>query len=43
MRLPGDVRRPDRNELEAVMLGFLIYVPLGYYAVRFVMGCFSAT
>lgn len=30
--------RPDRTELEAIMIGFVIYVPLGYYAVRFVMG-----
>lgn len=38
IRLAGDMRRPDRTELEAVMVAFVIYVPLGYYTWRFVMG-----
>lgn len=36
--LAGDMRRPDRTEIEAVMVGFVIYVPLAYYTVRFVIG-----
>jgi hypothetical protein len=32
------MRYSDRTEREAVMIGFVIYVPLGYYTVRFVMG-----
>ena len=32
------LRHPDRTELEFTMLPFAGLVPLGYYAVRFVLG-----
>jgi hypothetical protein len=28
------MRRPDPLELEAAFLALLVYVPMGYYAVR---------
>ena len=33
------MRRPDPAELEVAILALLALVPVGYYTVRFLMGC----
>ena len=38
MSLAGDMRRPDRTELEFAVLLFAGLVPTAHYTVRFVMG-----
>ena len=37
IRLAGDMRSPDRTELEFTMLLFAALVPTAYYTVRYVM------
>jgi hypothetical protein len=37
MCLAGEMRCPDRIELEFAMLAFVALGPLGYYTIRFVI------